>query len=117
MAKSKKVKDSDSVADDNKSSLLKVLKKRALGYTAKDENEEYAIVDGVLELVKRKVSYKEVLPDMSAIKMLLDECKEDTIELNEAELIKERDRLLKILFAESISNEKSSSSSEEKVKV
>lgn len=91
--------DAETNIDGDKSALIKVLTKRALGYTTKDENEEYAMVDGVLELVKRKVSYKEVLPDMSAIKMLLDESKED-IELSEAELVKERDRLLKILFAE-----------------
>lgn len=82
-----------------KQELLKVLHKRAVGYTAKDENEEYAMIEGELILVKRKVSFREIAPELAAIKMLLDEQKDEELELNEEQLLKERDRLLKILFS------------------
>ncbi len=81
--------------------LEKVLLKRAKGYTAKDENEEYAMIDGTLTLVKQKVSYREVSPDLSAIKMLLESERDESESYSEEQLLKERDRLLKILFSSS----------------
>ncbi|MCL2061240.1 MAG: hypothetical protein FWH03_01255 [Firmicutes bacterium] len=82
-----------------KDTLEKALFKRAEGYTAQDEVEEYAAdKDGKMQLLKRKVTQYEVPPDITAIKLLLETNKETAVEeLTEQQLIAERDRLLKLL--------------------
>lgn len=83
-----------------KDEILDALKKKAKGYRAEECVEEMAIVDGRLELVKRKVSVKDIPPDVSAAKLLLEGADEPEIELSEEELLKERDRLMKLLKEE-----------------
>ncbi|MBP5686916.1 MAG: hypothetical protein J6W87_03940 [Clostridia bacterium] len=73
------------------------LKKKALGYNADEVVEEYASVDGKLELIKRKVTIKHVPPDLSALKMIIDEDVNNMCEMSEQELIEERGKLLKEL--------------------
>ena len=77
---------------DVKSALLK----KAMGYDAKEVTEEYAVGEnGEVSLAKRKVIKKNVPPDVSAIKILLEcEGEKDVSELSDEELVKERERLL-----------------------
>lgn len=66
--------------------------KRAKGYSACETVEEYAMVDGSLELVKKRVTVKDVPPDMTAAKMIFDGGRAG--ELSDEELERERVRLL-----------------------
>ena len=77
---------------DVKSALLK----KAMGYDAKEVTEEYAVGEnGEVSLAKKKVIKKNVPPDVSAIKILLEcEGEKDVSELSDEELVKERERLL-----------------------
>ena len=73
------------------------LKRKALGYNADEVVEEYASVDGRLELIKRKVTTKHVPPDLSALKMFIDEDVKSVYEMSDDELHEERERLMKEL--------------------
>ena len=78
--------------------LIEAVKRKAVGYTSVEKVDEYARLDDKLCVVKRKITTKEVPPDMSAIKMLLDEMKvESYADMTEDELKKERIRLLNLL--------------------
>ena len=57
----------------SKSEVLDALTKKALGYTSEEVTEEYQEGDGEITLTKRKVIKKEVPPDMTALKILLEE--------------------------------------------
>ena len=80
--------------------IEKALIKKALGYVQEETIEEYSNVDDEVVLNKRKVTKKEVPPDMSAIKILLDikniESK-DVKSMTTEELIKEKEKYKKIL--------------------
>lgn len=80
--------------------IEKALIKKALGYTQEETIEEYSQVDNEVILNKRKVTKKDVPPDMSAIKFLLDikniEDK-DIKSMSTEELIKEKEKYKKIL--------------------
>ena len=52
--------------------LLCAVRKKAVGYTAEECVEEYGVSEGQLTLCKRKITVKEVPPDLSAVKMLMD---------------------------------------------
>ena len=55
--------------------------------------EEFSIEDGELKLVKKKVTKREIPPDIKAVKLLLEERGEATDE----ELEQERQKLLNML--------------------
>ncbi|MDR2201277.1 MAG: hypothetical protein LBP26_00705 [Clostridiales bacterium] len=74
--------------------LKDALVKRALGYTATDEVEEYAVQDGALTLVKKKVAQKDVAPELAAIKLLMEKTAPPERDLTEEEYLAERERLL-----------------------
>ena len=58
---------------DQRDEILQALRKRALGYTVTEQTEEYCCDDnGSLVLTKRKISVKDVPPELSAIKLLLE---------------------------------------------
>ncbi|MDE7164521.1 MAG: hypothetical protein K2O04_03765 [Clostridiales bacterium] len=76
--------------------ILDAVVKRACGYEAKDTVEEYAVVDGSLELVKRKVTTKDVPPDIAAAKLIIDGG--DVSDLTDEQLEKERKRLIGQLY-------------------
>ncbi len=76
--------------------LLEAVKKKAMGYTTTENVDEYSLVDGELSIVKRKVTQKEVPPDIAAVKFLIDEKSDDYSDMTEEELISERDRLIKM---------------------
>lgn len=77
---------------DDKEALMAALKRKAFGYTVSEQTTEY---DGEGNEIKNKVSTKDVPPDLSAIKLLLEQHEEIT--LTEKELEEERLRLLKEL--------------------
>ena len=78
--------------------LFDAVKRKAMGYSTTETVEEYSLVDGELTVVKRKVTQKEVPPDISAVKFLLDESAADAYaEMTEEELKSEKVRLIKLL--------------------
>ncbi len=85
--------------------LKKALLKRALGFTTDEVIEEYSLdEDGNAKLCKRKVTKKFNPPDISAVKMLMENAdafsydKLSHMTINE--LKQERKRLLKLLKEE-----------------
>lgn len=78
-------------ADENiKSALIKC----AVGLSTSETVEEFAVgEEGELKLVKRKVTKRDIPPDIKAVKMLMEERGEATDE----ELEAEREKLLKLL--------------------
>ncbi len=68
---------------------------RATGYDATETVEEYADKDGEMVLLKRRVSIKNVPPDVSAAKMIMEETEASAAELSDEELINAKKRLLK----------------------
>lgn len=86
-----------SVKTKNQSDFKKALIKKALGYDYKEVVEEYVSSDeGEVRLTKKKVTKKNVPPDITAIKLLL----EDSVsvsQMSDEELLIEKERLLKLL--------------------
>lgn len=78
--------------------VLDAVLKRARGYEAKEVVEEYAVVDGALELVKKKITTKDVPPDMTAAKLIFDSG--NVSDLTDEQLEKEKQRLIKELVSE-----------------
>ena len=92
MGKSKKQK------VDLKQDLKDALIKKALGYDVKEVIEEYSSdADGQVKLSKKKITTKSVPPDMTALKILLDENQKDTSQMTDEELYEEKIRLLYLL--------------------
>ena len=87
--------------------IMEAVKKRAQGYSSVETVEEYAVVDGTLELVKKRVTVKDVPPDMTAAKMLFDDS--DFSSMTDDMLEAEKRRLLLELEEESKSEETSES--------
>jgi peroxiredoxin family protein len=84
--------------EDISNELLCAVRKKAVGYTAEECVEEYGVNDGQLTLCKRKVTVKEVPPDLSAVKMLIEMDGVDPYEkMSEKELENEKNRLLQLL--------------------
>ncbi len=84
--------------------LNKALIKRALGYTNKEVTEEFSSDNGEMKLTKKKVTKKNVPPDITAVKVLLDMYSDNDLDLanmTDEELLLERDKLL-----EKLKNEK-----------
>ncbi len=68
--------------------------KCAKGLCASEVVEEFAVENGELKLVKKKVTKREIPPDIKAVKMLMDE---NEIPLSDEELKEERKRLTDML--------------------
>lgn len=86
--------------------IEKALIKKALGYTQEETIEEYSKVDNDVILNKKKVTKKDVPPDMNAIKFLMeisDVKPKDIKEMSTEELLKEKEKYKKLL--ESIEEE------------
>lgn len=77
-------------ADDR---LKCALMKCATGLSAGETVEEYAVEDGQIKLIKRKVTRRDIPPDIKAVKMLMGE----RGELTDEELMEERNKLSKLL--------------------
>lgn len=78
--------------------LKNALKKCAVGFDTSEVVEEFTVEDGQLKLIKKKVTRRDVPPDIKAVKMLLDG--EQTKEFTEEELIAERNKLMEMLKEE-----------------
>lgn len=77
-------------------SVVDALHRRAVGYATDEIVEEYAVQDGEETLVRRRVTKKEVPPDISAAKLLLE--REEPLEkMNDEALAAEKKRLLQLL--------------------
>ncbi|MDY6367653.1 MAG: hypothetical protein SPL13_03945 [Clostridia bacterium] len=81
-------------------SIEDALIKKALGYDSTETVEEYAADDGEVKLTKKKVTVKNVPPDVTALKILLDKTEKPIAEMTDEELENEKIRLLKILAEE-----------------
>lgn len=84
---------------DKNSDLENALKKCAVGFDTSETVEEFAVQDGELKLVKRKVTRRDIPPDIKAVKMLLDG-RRDENDLFDEELTAEREKLMKMLKEE-----------------
>ncbi len=84
---------------DYKKLMEEVLLLKAKGYSFEEKTEEFAVVDGEMTLVKRKVSTKYVQPDVGALKALAELTDDigDLSELTDEQLKAEKLRLLKLL--------------------
>lgn len=71
------------------------LRKCAVGFDTQEIVEEFAVQDGELRLVKKKVTKRDIPPDIKAVKMLLDGGQ--TADMTDEELIAEREKLIKML--------------------
>ncbi len=79
---------------DFKSALIK----KAMGYDVKEVVEEYVSDDnGDVKLTKKKVTKKNVPPDIGALKMLMENNGTKLNEMSDEELEAEKQRLLKLL--------------------
>ncbi len=81
----------------DKNDLEQALIKKALGYDATEVVEEYVGDGEEIKLSKKKVTTKNVPPDMSALKFLLDETQKNVSEMTDQELYEEKVRLLCLL--------------------
>ena len=82
--------------DEVKDALIK----RALGFDSDEIVEEYVTDDnGKSVLSKRKVTKKYTPPDMSALKVLIEQAEfdDEISHMTDKELLREKDRLLKLL--------------------
>lgn len=78
--------------------ILAAMRKKAEGYIAEERVEEQQNVDGELQVVKVKVSYKDVPPDVSAVKWLAERNEgQDPESMTEEQLRSEKERLLRLL--------------------
>ncbi len=73
--------------------LVSVLLKKAKGFAYKEKTEEYNVVDGQKILVKSRVVTKRALPDLNAIRVLLES---DSGNLNVADMTDEQLRAEKL---------------------
>ena len=79
---------------DNRSGIIEAIGRKAVGYETRESVDEYALVDGELTLVKRRVTLKEVPPDVAAARMLLELEPDETAGMSEEELAAEKRRLI-----------------------
>ena len=77
------------------SSVKQALKRCAVGFETGEVVEEFAVENGELKLVKKKVTRRDIPPDIKAVKMLLEG--ESYSNLSDEQLEKERQRLIEIL--------------------
>lgn len=80
---------------EKRESVRDALTKCAVGLSASEVTEEFAVEDGELKLVKKKVIRRDIPPDIKAVKMLLDS--DGGVNSTDEELAAERENLIKIL--------------------
>lgn len=81
--------------------IKKALIKCAVGFDTSEIVEEYTVDEGELKLVKRKVTKRDVPPDIKAVKMLLDG-EADASQMSDEELEERREKLIAMLKEEGI---------------
>ena len=85
---------------DSKQDIIKALTKKAVGYDSKEIIEEFSLDENQNEhLVKKKITTKNVPPDVTAVKVLLElekiDSKEDLSSLTDEQLDAKIDEILK----------------------
>ncbi len=83
--------------------LKKALLKKALGYVAKEQVCEYSVDENGEEVLsKKKVTKKQLSPDLAALKILLEKFYANTCveKMSDEELEQEKIRLLQLLKEE-----------------
>lgn len=75
--------------------ILGALKKCAVGLETNEVVEEFGVEDGELKLIKRKVTRRDIPPDIKAVKLLIDG--ESAAPLSLEELECEKQKLLNML--------------------
>lgn len=83
----------------NDEGVKKALVKCAIGFDTSEVVEEYTVDEGELKLVKRKVTRRDVPPDIKAVKMLLDG-ETDIDGMSDEELEERRKKLIAMLKEE-----------------
>lgn len=78
--------------------VIGAIKKCAVGFGASEVVEEFTVEDGELKLVKKKVTRRDIPPDLKAVKLLMEG--NDTCSLTDDELEAEKQRLLNMLKKE-----------------
>lgn len=81
--------------------IKKALLKCAVGFDTSEIVEEYTVDEGELKLVKRKVTKRDVPPDIKAVKMLLDG-EADASQMSDEELEERGEKLIAMLKEEGI---------------
>ena len=71
--------------EQDKTLLIKSALKKAAGYEAVETQEEYSLVEGDMTLVKRRITRKDVPPDITAIKLLLGDGGDEPVTMEELE--------------------------------
>ena len=85
----------------NEKKLKKALIKKALGYDATEVVEEYSSSEeGEIKLSKKKITKKAVPPDMTALRLLMEENFKDIDSMSDEELEREKEELLKLIKEE-----------------
>lgn len=79
----------------SRESVKSALEKCAVGLSASEIVEEFTVEDGELKLVKKKITRREIPPDIKAVKLLLES--EDLSAATDGQLKEEREKLLELL--------------------
>ena len=80
--------------------VLGALKKCAVGFGASETVEEFAVEDGELKLIKKKVTRRDIPPDIKAVKLLIDGSGAEGLSIEELE--EEKQKLISLLNKEDI---------------
>ncbi len=87
--------------------LRKALVKKALGYETVEVIEEYvSSEEGEIRLAKKKITKKDVPPDITALKMLVEQSVSPLESMTDQELEQEKQRLIKLLADKKTDKEK-----------
>lgn len=79
--------------------IQEALEKCAIGFDTSEIVEEFGMEDGELKLLKRKVTKRDIPPDIKAVKMLMEGGNWE--EMTDEQLAAERQRLIDILKEDS----------------
>lgn len=81
--------------------IQRALLKRALGYDTSETVEEYALNGEDMTVVRKKITTKNMAPDITAAKILLEKAEEDKkngyLDMTDEQLESEKNRLLALL--------------------
>lgn len=75
--------------------LKSALKKCAVGFGTSETVEEFSVEDGELKLVKKKVTKRDVPPDIKAVRLLMDGG--NLSDMTDEQLEEEKQNLKKLL--------------------
>ena len=91
------MKEKDKTEQSARKKIKKALEKKALGYDFTEVVEEYSEDGEGIKLTKKRITKKNVPPDISALKMLLEEDVQPLSMMTDEQLKEEKERLLKLL--------------------